>query len=201
MSLSVPVWIVQKLQIISTHLLWDSAAFLTLKWRLINKLWWCLSGLLDCLTDTGEWIMIRGNKQKYKTCFLASGEEDLSPQSHSTSVRRCFLTDLSLFIRKSCSFWYSDHIWTLSRRRSSFTCLFVSTGDSSAHCAFIPGLHSDLQANVSRVEWLRVKEVLKLSSFHFLPSSTSFKEIMGLFFFKKGWLVRNVFLCRPQPVS
>lgn len=29
-----------------------------------------------------------------------------------------------------------------------------------------PGLHSDLQANVSRVEWLRVKEVFNNSLYY-----------------------------------
>lgn len=45
--------------------------------------------------------------------------------------------------------------------------MFIFTGKSSAHCRFKAGLHSDLQANVSRVEWLRVKEVFKHSLYYF----------------------------------
>lgn len=49
-----------------------------------------------------------------------------------------------------------------------FSIFIFFTGNSSARRMFKAGLHSDLQANVSRVEWLRVKEVFKHSLYYFL---------------------------------
>lgn len=78
---------------------------------------------------------------------------------------------------------------TLSLRLTFTSSLFVSTGDSSALCLLIQGLLSDLQANVSRAEWLRVKEVFRHT---FLTSQDQIHPKKLSF---KGSLVsKNVFL-------
>lgn len=56
----------------------------------------------------------------------------------------------------------------------------------SASCMIRPGLHSDLQANVSRVEWLRVKEVFKNSLYYFFNFQEDV-DLKNLAF--KGWLM------------
>lgn len=75
----------------------------------------------------------------------------------------------------TCELHFIIDWWSDMQTECSWVVVSVSVpaGDASARRLYIPGLLSDLQANVSRVEWLRVTEVFQAQVVFFYLSTSN----------------------------